>query len=266
MNDAILVVENVSHGYAGGFELQVSRFALRPGEIVGLIGPNGAGKSTLLRIAAGVLSPRAGQARLDQIPLAMMERRDIAKRLGYLPQETAAQFDYRVDELAELGRYPHSAGFAAMMLNDREIVDRCLRQTELESLRDRPLSCLSGGERKRAFLASVLTQEPAVLLLDEPTAALDLHHQVRFFRLLRELARNGMAVAVVTHETNLASLFADRIVLMRNGLCMADGAPERVLTETALRELYGTDVLLHHHPQNDLPVALPACHELEKIR
>ncbi len=267
MSDAVLTVENVCHGYAsGGFELRVTRLALHPGEIAGLIGPNGAGKSTLLRIAAGVLRPRSGQVMLGGNLLARMERREVAKRLGYLPQEIAAQFDFRVEELVGLGRFPHVSGFAALSRKDREIVDRSIRQTELENLRERPLSQLSGGERKRAFLASVLAQEPEILLLDEPTVALDIHHQVRFFRLLRELARKGLAVAVVTHEVNLAALFADRIVLMRNGTYLAEGTPRQVLTEDAIRNLYGTDILLHRHPQSGLPIVLPTQVEPEEAR
>ncbi len=259
MSKARLVLEDIAHRYeSGGFELDVERLAVAPGDVVGIIGPNGAGKSTLLRIAAGVIEADDGRVLLDGRPLASMERREVARSLGYLPQETVAQFDYTVAELAAMGRYPHHRGFAGLNRADREIVERSIRQTEMQALAGRTLAHLSGGERKRAFLASVLAQEPGILLLDEPTGALDIHHQVHFFRLLVQLAGRGMAVAVVTHEVNLASLFSDRIVLMHQGRIAAEGAPREVLTEEAVHQLYGRGILLHRHPESGLPIVLPA--------
>lgn len=259
MSEAVVSAEGLRYAYGeSGFALDVAHFDVPVGTVTAIIGPNGAGKSTLLRIAAGVLSPQTGRVQLDEKPLAALNRRDVAKRLGYLPQETRAQFDYTVGELVALGRFPHVGGFATLTAADEAVVRRAVMQTEMDTLRDRPLSHLSGGERKRAFLASVLAQEPGVLLMDEPTASLDIHHQARFFRLLRELAAGGMAVAVVTHEVNLAALFADRLILMARGAIFARGKPRDVLTASTVSELYGDDILLHAHPQSGLPVVLPA--------
>lgn len=258
MNKTGLALTDIAHRYdASGWELAVDSFELSSKTFVGVIGPNGSGKSTLLRIAAGALAPERGDVLLDGKPLAGWERRSAAKRLGYLPQDTAWLFDYTVEEVAGMGRYPHATAFGALGAADHAVVDRCLRQTELERLRRRPLSHLSGGERKRALLASVLSQEPSLMLLDEPTAALDLQHQVRFFRLLRELAEGGMGVAAVTHDVNLAALFCNRIVLMRAGRFVAAGAPAEVLIGEHLNAVYGAEVLLSTHPETGTPLILP---------
>jgi len=260
--DELLQFEAVSYQYPeSDWRLDAISLAARAGEVLAIIGPNGSGKSTLLRLGAGVVAPVAGRVVLDGRAVRSLPRREIARTLGYLPQQVASEFDYRVEEIAAMGRFPHLAGAGFLSRRDLEVVGRCLAATEIGHFRGRRLSRLSGGERQRAFLASVLAQEPRVLLLDEPTAALDLHHQVRFFGLVRRLAADGIAVAVVTHSVNLASLFCDQVALLRGGRLAEHGTPDHVLRPDVLRETYGDEVLLERHPQTGRPIVLPAACE-----
>jgi len=258
--ETTLLIENLSHSYAASvWTLTVPAFALRSGMFVGIIGPNGSGKSTLLKIAAGVLQPEAGEVRLNGARLCHIERRALARQLGYLAQDAGILFDYTVDEVAGMGRYPHTSPFGGLRARDREVVERCLALTEMLPLRQRRLSQLSGGERKRALLASVLAQEPALMLLDEPTAALDLHHQIGFFRLARSLAKAGMGIAVATHDVNLAAMFCDRLALLHAGRFISEGPPREVLRENFLQEIYGREIMIAAHPEDGSPLLLPRC-------
>jgi iron complex transport system ATP-binding protein len=258
MSDGVLALDNVSYQYPEAeWRLADVTLAVRAREVLAIIGPNGSGKSTLLRLGAGILRAGSGRVTLDGQAVAALSRRQIARRLGYLPQNVTSGFDYRVEEVVAMGRFPHATGAGFLSRADVAVVERCLAATEIEGYRERRLSRLSGGERQRALLASVLAQEPAVLLLDEPTNALDLHHQVRFFGLLRHLAADGMAVAVVTHDVNLASLYSDRVALLRGGRLVEEGTPEAVLRADVLQATYGDEVLLETHPATGRPIVLP---------
>jgi len=239
------------------WELNISRFELKAGEIRGIIGPNGSGKSTLLRIAAGVLPPVRGEVLLKNKSLRQQKRPAIARILGYLPQDLSSEYDLTVEELVRMGRYPHIRGFGILHQADIKIVEQNLERTGLQTFRKRRLSQLSGGEKKRAFLASVLTQAPDFLLLDEPTGALDLHRQVDFFYLLKELAFAGIGIAVVTHDINSASLFCDELTFLNKGTCLSQGLPRQVLAEKNIRVVFGSDIFMGMHPEADRPILLP---------
>ena len=236
----------------GGISLSLGR-----GELLAIIGPNGSGKSTLLKLCAGVLAPSGGRVVLDGSKLATLDRADVARTLGYLPQQVAYTFDYLVEEVVGMGRFPHLTGMGFLSEQDVRIIARSMGQTETSDYRGRRISQLSGGERQRVFLASVLAQEPRILLLDEPTSALDIHHQVLFFRLLRRLARNGMGMAVVTHDLNLASLHCDRLLLLANGRTAIDGEPDAVIRPDVLSEVYGEHILVDRDPRTGRPFVLP---------
>lgn len=258
MSHALLSFHGVAYQYPDAtWRLDAVSLEVRPREVLSIIGPNGSGKSTLLRLGAGILAPGEGRVKLGGKDVAALTRRQIARSLGYLPQNVTSEFDYRVEEVVAMGRFPHLAGAGFLSQDDLAAIERCLDATEMSELRGRRLSRLSGGERQRALLASVLAQEPAVLLLDEPTSALDLHHQVRFFSLLRRLAANDMAVAVVTHDVNLASLYSDRVALLRGGRLVEEGTPEAVLRADVLEATYGDEVLLEKHPVTGRPIVLP---------
>ncbi len=257
---SLLTLENVRFAYAGSaWALQVDALRLDPGECAGVVGPNGSGKSTLLRLAAGLLAPDAGAVLLDGQPLRAMRRRDIARRLGYLPQEAAALYDFTVSEVVDMGRYARQRGLGFAPAGDAPSVRRALAAVALSEQADRPLRLLSGGERRRALIAAVLAQEASAVLLDEPTSGLDPHHAAALFRLLRQQARAGLGVLIVTHDLNLAALFCDRILLLDAGRIVGDGVPREVLATDRLRALYGGDLLVMAHPQApDRPVVLPA--------
>jgi iron complex transport system ATP-binding protein len=258
MAEPVLQLHAVDHRFPeSDFILTIPELDIRGGEHLAVIGPNGAGKTTLLRVAAGILPPDNGTVRLQARDLSHLDRRSIARGIGYLPQDLSSDSDYLVEELVMLGRYPHLPSFGNSGARDREIAEESLEATEAVHLQHRRLSHLSGGERKRAFLASVLAQRPQVLLLDEPAASLDLHRQVHFFRLLTRLVRNGLGVVTVTHDLNLASLFSNRILLLKDGRAAAQGAPADVLTPANLESIYGADIWLGKHPQGDRPVVLP---------
>ena len=253
-----LSVESVTYQYAASeWRLFPSSFSVMKGEILGIIGPNGSGKSTLLKLAARILSPGAGTVLLDGRDLTGMGRREIARHLAYLPQNTESHLDYTVEEVVAMGRFAHARGMGFLGPDDIDVVTRSLFQTETEGFRQRSLSRLSGGERQRVFLASVIAQEPKVLLLDEPTSALDIHHQVRFFNLLTDLVAEGMAVAVVMHDLNLACLFGDRLLLLKQGKIVHQGSPEEILNKQILHEIYGDGVEIVEHPATGRPVVLP---------
>jgi len=258
MNSAIIELKNIHHCFPGSaWELNLERLNISTSEVLGIIGPNGSGKSTLLRIAAGVLSPFQGTVLLGHKELRKLDRRSIARHIGYLPQELTSEYDYSVEEIVRMGRYPHTKAFGSLVQSDLDAVKHSLEVTEMDTMNKRHLSCLSGGERKRAFLASVLAQQPKVLLLDEPTSALDIHRQVQFFRLLQSLANDGMGIAVVTHDLNFASLFSDRLVFLEQGRCIAMGTPGQVLTEETMRLVYGEVILTGRHPETNRPMILP---------
>ncbi len=257
-NPEPLTVSHLRYAYPdSSWQLDAPEFRGRAGEIVAVIGPNGSGKSTLLRLAAGVLPFAEGRIEILGKDIRALDRRGIARVLGYLPQETSAEFDYRVIDVVAMGRYAHLAAGGFLRDSDQRVVDECMKQTGTLPLKHRRLSRLSGGERKRVLLASVLAQEPRVLLLDEPTSALDLHHQVRFFAILTQLAGAGLSVVVVTHDMNLASLYCHRMVLMREGRIVRDGRPEDVMTLEQLTPIYGGNFLIGRHPQIPRPLIYP---------
>ncbi len=254
----ILRLENIYHRFVEGeWELHINRLVLSPSKNLAIIGPNGSGKTTLLRIAAGILSPLKGEIWLQDKRLQKLNRRTIARHLGYLPQEVTSEYDYAIEDIVCMGRYPYSRGLGTLTSHDFEVVHKCLRLTELEAIRKRRLSRLSSGEKKRAFLASVLAQEPKILLLDEPTNALDIHHQVQFFHLLKKLSQKGIGIAVVTHDINMASLFSNTLMFLAKGKCLAIGPADQVLYNKTVREIYGKDILMGQHPETGQPTVLP---------
>ena len=253
----ILEANNLIFSRSNGWKVDIESFSLTNNQFLGIIGANGAGKSTLMRLLAGVLTPNSGEILLYGKALYKYERSDIAKIIGYLPQEISYQFDYTVLQTVELGRFPHKGGFTRLSASDRHIVNQSLERTGLTKMKDRKLSQLSGGEKKRVALASVLTLEPQALLLDEPVAALDIHHQVQFYKLLRELSKGGISISVVTHELNLAALYCTDLMLVETGKITALGSPDEILTNSNIQRNYGDTVGVFEHPNSRGIVVLP---------
>ncbi|HVN29396.1 MAG TPA: ABC transporter ATP-binding protein [Candidatus Binataceae bacterium] len=259
MNEAVLIANDVVAGYAGIEVLHGVTMELRAGELLAIVGPNGAGKSTLLKVLGGTLSPMRGVVELLGRPLASWDRRSLATRVASVAQESFVAFEFSVLEVVLMGRAPHLGALQFETRRDLEIAHSALEHFDLRALARRPIHELSGGERKRVFLARALAQEATITLLDEPTAFLDLKHVADIFSRFRALcAERGMAVIATLHDLNAAALYADRVLLMKDGVAVACGAPEAVLTEPNLRAVYDTEVYVGRNPIGGALMVVPA--------
>jgi iron complex transport system ATP-binding protein len=212
------------------------------GELVALLGENGSGKSTFLKVAARIVTPDGGDLLLEGRPLAAIDRRESARRVAYLPQSLDLVFPIRCLDLVLQGRAPHGRGFSADTVEDRERALDAMRACDVEALAERDAGALSGGEKRRVFLARALAQDAGIWLLDEPTSGLDPRHRLEFLELLGEMhAARGTTVLLVTHEIDLAGEVADRVILLRDGRALASGAPSETLTPEGLREAFGVE-------------------------
>lgn len=225
------------------------------GELVALVGPNGAGKSTLLSLLTGERTPTSGGTELEGKPLAAWPHRELARKRAVLTQDNAVAFTFRVSEVVEMGRAPwHGTEEGG---DDEAAIANAMARADVTHLAERVFSSLSGGERARASLARVLAQGANIVLLDEPTAALDLRHQEDVLTLARELARAGAAVVVVVHDLSLAAAYADRVAVMDGGRLVALGAPADVLTAELVTEVYRTRVRILADPVTGNPIIVP---------
>jgi iron complex transport system ATP-binding protein len=216
--------------------------AVDQGRFLAVVGPNGSGKTTLVRALSGLLRLERGEVRLDDAPLGRWSRAALARVLAVVPQGEEVVFPLRVDETVMLGRYARLGPLAAPGGADRAAVAQALERCDVAGLRERTIDSLSGGEWQRVRLARALAQEPRVLVLDEPTTALDLRHEMELFELVRRLVDDGLAGLVITHHMNLAARFADRMLLLSAGRVAAEGPPGEVLRPDTLREVFGWPV------------------------
>jgi iron complex transport system ATP-binding protein len=248
---APLVAENVSLSVRSRWLVREVSLEVRPGEVLAIIGPNGAGKSSLLRLLAGDVPPTNGRVLLDGRAIGEYGAKELARMRAVLPQQTVIQFAFSVREVVEMGV---GAGRPADV---DAIVAESLRRTDALHLTERIYPSLSVGEQARVTLARVLAQQTPVLLLDEPTAALDLHHQQQVMEVARELAAAGASVLAVLHDLNLAAGYADRIGVMRDGWLVKIGAPWQTLTGDLLAEVFRCPIAVTGHPILDRPLVIP---------
>ena len=214
---------------------------LAPGKLTAIIGPNGCGKSTLMKCAVGLMKPSGGEILLNGQPLSVIPEKERARHLSYMPQSRIAP-DISVRHLVTHGRYPHLKWGQSLRREDREIVQAAIERVKLGALVNRPVSRLSGGERQRAYLAMMLAQQTAVMLLDEPTAYLDLSSQFALMELLRALCREGRSVILVLHELSLALEYTDSLLLMERGRLVAAGSPEEVYRTGQIQRVFSIDM------------------------
>ena len=232
--------------------------AVRKGEVLGLIGPNGAGKTTVLRAMARLLRPIEGAVLLDGKDVWHLSSRHVAQHMALAPQVESGTWPITVEQAVTLGRAPHCGWFLPLSHDDHVAIERALARTGLTDLRDRPIAKLSGGEQRRVVLARALAQEPDVLLLDEPTAYLDLRHQTETLELVRDLAhRDGLTVVITLHDLNQAALCADRLALLADGHLLGVGTPASVLIPSLLTEAYRVPVTVARHPVYNTPMVIP---------
>jgi iron complex transport system ATP-binding protein len=257
-NRSMLEARNITINYGPRAAVADVSLLPKPGEVIAIIGPNGAGKSTFLRALNGSLPISEGQVLLDGKPLGTFARRAVARHIAVVAQESDLRFPVTVMEFVLGGRHAWTTAWGWETERDVDIARKVLRETELEDFAARLMNELSGGERQRAVLARALATEASVLLLDEPTANLDLAHQATMLRLVRARCDNGSAAAVVvTHDVNLAAEFADRVLLMKDGRTIASGPPGEVLTADLLRKVFDLEVLVDAHPISGAPRITP---------
>ena len=249
----------ISVAYSDHAVLRDVSLSLSRGQFVGLVGPNGSGKSTVVRALSRVLPPTRGQVLLDSVDIYRMAARELARRLAVVSQDNSVGFDFLVREVVMMGRAPHLSRFGIEHARDYAIAEECMELTHVSVLADRPITALSGGERQRCMIARALAQGPEALLLDEPTAHLDINHQIEILDLARKLtAQRGLATLVVLHDLNLASQYCDRLLLLHEGRPYRTGPPKEVLTVEHLRVTYGCEVLIDAHPATGTPrITLP---------
>jgi len=249
----MLRAEAVSFGYAGertAFSLADVSVEITPGSLTGLLGPNGCGKTTLLKLLCGVLRPHGGAVTLDDRPLSSFTRRELARHVAVVPQETHPAFEYSAMEMVLMGRHPHLGAFQLEGPADFAIARESLSVTGTADLADRNYMTLSGGEKQRVIIASALAQATELLLLDEPTASLDLGYQLEVASLLSRLNRERQVTMVLaTHDLNLAASLCDRLVLLRGGRVLAQGSTNDVLTGAMVQQLYDVDADVQFHPR-----------------
>ncbi|MGH7813925.1 MAG: ABC transporter ATP-binding protein [Candidatus Binataceae bacterium] len=249
----------VSAGYPGVPVLHGVSLEVAAGEMLTIVGPNGAGKSTLLKALSGSIAPAEGRIELFGRPLESYDRRERARRIASVAQENTAAFSFTVLEIVLMGRAPHLGAFRFEGPRDLEIAMNALARFGLTHLAARHIHELSGGERKQVFIARALAQEPAVALLDEPSAFLDLKHVAEIFTRFRALrAERKMAAIATLHDLNAAAMYADRVMVLKDGATVACGAPAEVFTEEILRRVYETEVFVGRNPATGTPMIFPA--------
>lgn len=252
-----LRVNGVTLGYGNRIVLRDIDLEVKPGEMVGIIGPNGCGKSTLIRGITGLITPRSGQIFINGQNIAKMSRGNLARVIAVVPQNPLLPGLFTAFEVVLMGRTPHLSRFGYEGERDLAITQRAMEATQTIAFAERRVGELSGGEKQRLTIARALAQEPEVILLDEPTAHLDISHQVETLDLFRELClERGLVAVAATHDLNLAAQYCDRLVMISQERIYCQGTPRQVINPQNIKQVYGTEVYVYPHPVNNLPATL----------
>ncbi|MGG6293906.1 ABC transporter ATP-binding protein [Leptolyngbya sp. AN02str] len=255
---AALATHQLTLAYDGNTIIQGLDLAIPQGKMTTLVGPNGCGKSTLLRGMARLLAPKGGTVYLKGEAIAQLPTKELAKRLGILPQSPSAPEGLTVRELVAQGRYPHQTWFKQWSQDDEHAVEAAIATTHLQEFANRPIDTLSGGQRQRAWIAMALAQNTDTLLLDEPTTYLDLAHQIEVLDLLYHLnQQGGRTIVMVLHDLNLACRYSHHLVALRDGLLMAQGTPTEVVTEAMVQQVFNLKSRILTDPISNTPLCLP---------
>ncbi|MEW1891750.1 ABC transporter ATP-binding protein [Streptomyces sp. NPDC085659] len=252
-----LAARGIRVGYGGRTVIDGLDVEIPSGVVTTIIGPNGCGKSTLLRTLTRLLKPAGGAVVLDGEDIASLRTRDVAKKLGLLPQAPVAPEGLTVSDLVARGRHPHQSWLRQWSSDDADIVRKALALTGVADLADRPVDSLSGGQRQRVWISMTLAQGTDLLLLDEPTTYLDLAHAIDVLDLVDDLHESGCTVVMVLHDLNLATRYSDNLVVMRDGSVLAQGHPRDVITAELLDEAFGLRAMVIDDPVGDRPLIVP---------
>lgn len=246
-----LSVENLITGYSEKAVLEEVSLSASDGDFIGIIGPNGSGKSTLVRAITGILKPWEGEVKLDSDPVSSLSRKEIAKKVAVVPQDTHISFPYSVWKIVLMGRTSYLGRFENPGSEDKEIAERSMEITGTKRFKDRTIKNLSGGELQRVIVARALTQKPELLLLDEATSHLDIGHKKEIMDTVKKKNRkDDLAVISIHHNLNLAARYCEKILLLDEGKEHAFGSPKEVLTNSNLRSVYGVEAEVHRHPKD----------------
>ena len=247
-------VKDLSHSFGENLVLKNISFQVPHRDFFIIIGPNGSGKTTLMKVISGILKPQNGELKILNRPIDQYHRKALAKTIAFVPQMTFADFPFTVTEIVLMGRSPYLGVLGLEQENDLEVANQAIAFTGLENLAHRKLDQLSGGEQQRVFIARAICQEPDIILLDEPTASLDLAYQVRIMDLMEKLkTEKGITVVMVSHDVNLAAMYADHLMLLHKGQVVCQGLPDEVLTYKTLEETYGCTLLVDESPLGNFP-------------
>ena len=253
MNTAISI-KNLSYSFGGNLVLKNISFQIPAKDFFIVIGPNGSGKTTLMKVISGILKPQKGRLEILNRAMDQYQRKALARTIAFVPQMLFADFPFTVFEMVLMGRSPYLGILGLEEEKDMEIARQAIAFTGMENLAHRKLDQLSGGEQQRVFIARAICQEPDIILLDEPTASLDLAYQVRIMDLMERLKNEkGITVVMVSHDVNLAAMYADHLLLLHNGQILCQGLPDEVLTYKTLEEAYGCTLLVDESPLGKFP-------------
>ncbi|MFC4246202.1 ATP-binding cassette domain-containing protein [Natribaculum luteum] len=241
-------VDSLSVTYGDVPVLEDATFTVESGEFVGLVGPNGAGKTTLLRAISGVRSPDRGTVQIDGVPIHDLSSRESSRLVSVVPQDTHLSFSFDVRDVVEMGRTPHRSRFAPPTPDDRALVDDALERTRTAQFADRPIDEISGGERQRVLLARAIAQDTPVVLLDEPTASLDVNHQIETLELVCDLVADGKTAVAAIHDLDLAARFCDRLIVLADGTVLERGTADEVLTADAIARAFDATAAVTTNP------------------
>ena len=255
-------IKNLNYYYGDIPALKDLTFSVTKGDFFIIIGPNGSGKTTLMKLMAGILKPKKGRLKILNRAIGNYTRKDLAKTMAFVPQIMPVDFPFSVIEVVLMGRSPYMGMLGVEQEEDLKIAKQALTFTGVEHLAHRKLDQLSGGEQQRVFIARALCQEPDIILLDEPTASLDLAHQTRLMDLMEKLKKEkGITVVMVSHDINLAAMYSDRLLLLNKGEMVCLGHPEEVLTFRTLEAAYGCTLLVDESPLGKIPRITPVPHK-----
>ncbi|MEE3850665.1 heme ABC transporter ATP-binding protein [Gordonia sp. LSe1-13] len=250
-----VTAENITVNLGGRDVVRDVSLQVEPGSLLALVGPNGCGKSTLLSVLAGLREPDAGTVRIGEHAVSKTSSRQLARLRSFVTQHNRTDTPFSVIEVVEMGRFPWLRTPAAV--RSPEIIDDAIRACDLHDITDRPFAQLSGGQQARVSIARALAQQTPVMLLDEPTAALDIHHQESVLDILRAARDDGAAILLVVHDLSLAAAYADRVALMKDGHLLAHGPTREVMTADLLSTTYDHPVEIWDHPESGQPIIVP---------
>ena len=254
MKSDFLTIKNLICGYSKEPVIKDISFCVRQASIVGILGPNGSGKTTLFKAIGGMLPFQEGIIQYNEKNLTQISVKERAKEMAFIPQFFSVPFNYSVEEIVLMGRYPHKKRFELFSKNDRDVLEKVLKETDLYEKRSMPVNSLSGGEIQRVVLAQGFCQEAKLLLLDEPVSHLDIGHQGQILDVIARMSKkSGLTVMLILHDLNLAALYCDHIILLNNGRIAKQGEVDQVLTYKNIEAVYGTTVIVKENPVTGKP-------------